>query len=79
MDYLENIDLEEIKAKALRAKKFAEQNAPAIIVALLAIIALITFICLIVDMKKLRELKRIRRNTGLNGCELKFDESELPY
>jgi hypothetical protein len=77
MEYLENIDLAEVKAKALKAKKFAEENAPAIIIALLAIIALISIIAIAVDMKKLRELKKLRKN-----CKAKvinFDESELPY
>jgi uncharacterized membrane protein len=82
MEYLENIDLTEVKAKALKAKKFAEENAPAIIVALLAVIAFIAIVSLLVDMKKYRELKKLRKsckkNCGTNGYDFNFSESEMP-
>ncbi|MDR0944041.1 MAG: hypothetical protein LBM41_05865 [Ruminococcus sp.] len=83
MEYLENIDLAEVKAKALKAKKFAEENAPAIIVGLLVIIAVIALISLAVDMKKYRELKKLRKNCKRNsncnaGYDFNFSESEMP-
>jgi uncharacterized integral membrane protein len=81
MEYLENIDLAEVKAKALKAKKFAEENAPAIIVALLAVIAFIAIAALLVDMKKYRELKKLRKSCkkGCNaGYDFNFSESEMP-
>jgi uncharacterized integral membrane protein len=81
MEYLENIDLTEVKAKALKAKKFAEENAPAIIVALLAVIAFIAVLSLLVDMKKYRELKKLRKSCKKScnsGYDFNFSESEMP-
>jgi hypothetical protein len=82
MEYLENIDLAEVKARALRAKKFAEENAPAIIVGLLAVIALIAFISLLVDIKKISELKKLRSACKRSLCfdikDCDFSESESP-
>jgi hypothetical protein len=85
MEYLENINIEEVKAKAIKAKKFAEQNAPALIVGLLALIALIALVSLYFQKKQIRELKKLRRvcNSGsskkCDDCleDLIFDESEL--
>jgi hypothetical protein len=82
MEYLENIDLAEVKAKALKAKKFAEENAPAIIVGLLAVIALIAFFSLLINMKKVVELKKIRILSERNFCfgctPVDISESESP-